>query len=174
MPRLGQLARTVLERFEARYTPEPTSGCWLWLGALSGSRYGYGQFRTGKGAQRVGTTAHRASWELFRGPIPEGLFVCHHCDTPGCVNPSHLFLGTHQQNMDDARRKGRPIGGIGPRVRGVGHHNAKLTEPQVLAIRSDGRGGHDIAATYGISQSTVWNIKQRHTWAHLAEASVQP
>lgn len=78
------------------------TGCWVW----TASRYpgGYGQFRR-KGGPLRGT--HRVAWELARGPIPEGLHVCHRCDNPVCVRPSHLWLGTHSENMQDAHRKGR-------------------------------------------------------------------
>ena len=67
------------------------------------SRFGYGMFRI----KRESYLAHRYSWTLHRGPIPVGLWVLHRCDVPACVNPGHLFLGTHQDNMDDMKRKGR-------------------------------------------------------------------
>lgn len=74
-----------------------SEGCWLWTAGRIGN--GYGIFRR--------KLVHRVSWTLTNGPIPEGMFVCHHCDTPLCVNPAHLFLGTHQDNMRDMRQKGR-------------------------------------------------------------------
>jgi hypothetical protein len=94
------LMAEALEKFESMYCPEPNSGCWLWTKETRG---GYGYFRMGGEAWR----AHRLAWRLFVGPIPKDLFVCHHCDTPPCVNPAHLFVGTHRKNMQDMREKGR-------------------------------------------------------------------
>lgn len=80
---------------------EKTTSCWLWIGSKTGS--GYGKLkRKGKFY-----TAHRVSWEVYNGPIPKGMLVLHTCDVRNCVNPKHLFLGTHQDNMDDMVRKGR-------------------------------------------------------------------
>lgn len=82
---------------------QKTDTCWLWTGARSGA--GYGQI----GINDVRIFTHRFSWELHHGPIPAGLFVCHHCDNPPCVRPDHLFLGTPQDNMVDKIRKGRHL-----------------------------------------------------------------
>ena len=99
-------------RFEAKFTPEPNSGCFLWLSGISGS--GYGAFWDGS-RQRG---AHCVAFELCRGPIPEGMLVCHTCDEKSCVNPEHLFLGTHADNMADRDAKGRQAKGdrSGPRL----------------------------------------------------------
>lgn len=86
----------------AKVEPEPNSGCWLWAASLRPVS-GYGQLRIGASVK----FAHRVSYALHRGPIPAGLFVCHHCDTPSCVNPDHLFLGTAKDNAQDSLRKGR-------------------------------------------------------------------
>jgi hypothetical protein len=82
-------------------SPEPMSGCWLWIGPIQNAGYG----RTAIDGKSK--SAHRLSWEIFRGPIPKGLCVCHACDVPICVNPSHLWLGTHLENIQDASRKGK-------------------------------------------------------------------
>jgi hypothetical protein len=79
----------------------PFAGCWLWTQSVKS--YGYGQVQS----RGVNYHAHRLAYALFVGPIPRGMFVCHVCDTPLCVNPAHLFLGTHSDNMRDARTKGR-------------------------------------------------------------------
>lgn len=89
------------ERFHESYIIDADTGCWLWIGTIGS--YGYGHFYANKKLHR----AHRYSWELKNGPIPKGLLVCHHCDKPPCVNPSHLFVGTQMENIHDAMRKGR-------------------------------------------------------------------
>jgi hypothetical protein len=80
------------------------TGCWLWTAGKA--HYGYGRFRW-RGPQR---RAHRVAYELFVGEIPDGLFVCHHCDNPPCFNPKHLYLGTQAENMRDAKKRGRMRG----------------------------------------------------------------
>lgn len=95
------------------------SGCWIWRGSKDGG--GYGAISTSAGMAPA--KAHRISWEMRNGPIPEGVEVCHSCDTPACVNPDHLWLGTHKQNMQDMSAKGRvnPVSilNLRPGVRGT-------------------------------------------------------
>lgn len=157
------------ERFHASYMPEPMSGCWLWLGAWNGS-LGYGEIKVNKRY----LPAHRYSWQLHNGEIPSGLRVLHNCDNPPCVNPSHLFLGTHQDNMEDMKKKGRQSSGqlhgqkSGGRLRfGEQHANSKLTEKQVCLILSDCRSQQKIAAAYNVSQTAVSKIKRRVMWQHI-------
>jgi len=95
-----QSPKTILERFNEKYNVD-ISGCWILNGTLNTN--GYGQI----GINSKIHSAHRLAYELFKGTIPEGLFICHTCDTPGFVNPEHLFLGIHQDNMDDMVAKGR-------------------------------------------------------------------
>ena len=92
----------LLDRFNASYTPEPNSGCWLWASGVRGNPARPVIRNKGKSI-----TAYRVSYELFKGPIPFGLLICHSCDTPLCVNPDHLFPGTIQDNFDDCWKKGR-------------------------------------------------------------------
>ena len=142
--------------FIEKVTPEPNSGCWLWLGNYN--RDGYGMMCV------AGKTvsAHRISWQLFKGESAGPLLVCHRCDNPSCVNPDHLFLGTASDNQQDSIRKGRFI-----IRRGDAHLMAKLSSNDVLAIREDGRPFAVIAKEYSVSKSNISCIKNGRTWVHL-------
>lgn len=93
------------DRFERLHIPEPNSGCWIWTGSLS--RQGYGQIRMAKTGPGQLRCASHIALELAGRPLPAGLFACHKCDNPPCVNPDHLFPGTQVDNIQDAKRKGR-------------------------------------------------------------------
>ena len=98
--------KTLLERFESKVKlPNNSQECWEWVGSTT--RGGYGQLRYKKDGVWTMRRAHCAAYELLIGTIPKGLFVCHICDTPKCVNPNHLFLGTPKDNVDDREKKGR-------------------------------------------------------------------
>lgn len=131
-------------------------GCWE-IGGYK-DKGGYGQVKVQKPRRRC-VRAHRYAWELTHGPIPEGLFVCHHCDNPACVRPDHLFLGTAADNRRDCDTKGRHgRHGRPPVTRGEAHPGAKLKDAEAQAIRERRLRGEplkDIAKDYGISISLV-------------------
>lgn len=153
-----------LDRFEAKYCPEPNSGCWLWTAALlkpAGRTLAYGTF---KHAGRQ-TGAHRVAWTLYRGEIPAETCVLHRCDTPSCVNPAHLFLGTDVDNMRDKRAKGRHRA-----LRGEAHPMAKLSAPDVAdAVRAIDRGESraSVAARLGVHIQTTYKLTGGTRWKHL-------
>lgn len=133
-----------------------TETCWIWAGLIA-RRYGV-FWEVGRNVP-----AHRYSWELHNGPIPDGLFVCHHCDNPICVRPDHLFLGTPLDNMQDKMAKGRHRTGEGPRplVQGERNPNARFTDAQVAEMRAlyaSGVSQHQIAARFGTKQPVVQRI----------------
>lgn len=151
------------------YVDKPDGdGCWLWKGGTFKGR-GYGQFRVGAKKMR----AHRVSWERYHGPIPDGMRVCHRCDTPACVRPDHLFLGTDADNARDRDAKGRgTLGRIRPEAASPGAANpaAKLNDAAVLSIRrlrAQGAPYRDIAERHGISISEARNVATRRTWSHV-------
>ena len=98
----GPKRKPIQDRFQEKYTVNEKTNCWEWLGYLD--RDGYGQFHLNK---KTTKKAHRFSFETQNGEIPTGICVCHKCDNPKCVNPKHLFLGTHQDNIQDKVKKGR-------------------------------------------------------------------
>jgi hypothetical protein len=153
---MGGKLGTPLERFERSYIPEPMSGCWLWLGCLDAK--GYGQFYH---PPRNMVRAHTSAWELYRGPR-NGLHVLHGCDNPACVNPEHLHLGTHQDNMDEREERQRRAP-----PKGSKNGRALLTEAQVSAIKRDDRWPRFIAKDYGVSVHIIKNIKYGFTWKHM-------
>lgn len=138
-------------------------GCREWQKAITQTT-GYGKVRL----SGVLMDAHRAAWIAANGPIPDGLYVLHRCDNRRCVNPEHLFLGTHSDNMKDAAAKGRLPQHC---LRGTDNPHAKLTEAQVLevyALAHEGRmTQQQIADAYGIGRRRVGKIKHRLIWKHI-------
>lgn len=138
------------------YTPEPNTGCWLWLGVIQ--RDGYGVY----GRREL---AHRAAQRIHCGPPPPGAYVLHRCDVRHCVNPDHLFLGGHQDNMDDMAKKGRRAIISKP---GESNGSAKLTAPDVVRIRemlAAGVARSRVATAFGVTYSNVRMIHRGQTWA---------
>lgn len=139
---------------------DKTSSCWIWLGCKG---KGYGQVKIRGKRKR----AHRLAWELTHGSIPDDLFLCHRCDNPACVNPSHLFLGTAADNAKDRDAKGRHRP---PMTKGAQHGFAKLAEEQAMEIKIAALNGEShkcIAERYGISRPVVSSIKAGRIWKHL-------
>ncbi len=144
------------------------SGCWEWQGGLTGD--GYGQFRLhGLKIQR----AHRASWRLHCGEIPENKLVLHKCDNKICVNPDHLYVGTTQENTRDAIERGLMDSGPNPKKAQIGERNckAKLSEQEVKNIRKIHNFPNisvlKTARKYCVNESTIRNILKRKTWNHI-------
>jgi len=133
--------------------------CLEWTGANDG-QWGYGQMNVNGKMEKT----HRIAWELEYGPIPKGLCVCHHCDNPRCLEISHLFLGTHQDNMQDCLQKGRGNRG-GPK--GEACHFAKLTEKEVLEIRASDEQCNILAKQYDISNAIITQVQKGEIWKHL-------
>ena len=140
-----------------------TDSCWNWKGAKV--KHGYGEFWLNSSLQK----AHRIAFRIFKGDIPDGLIVCHTCDNPSCVNPDHLWLGTHAQNTADCVMKNRNWTG-----NGEANGGAKLNSHQVIEIRARYAVGNvsrtPLAKEYGVSRTTIGKIVNRKKWKFLAPA----
>jgi hypothetical protein len=184
------MKKSVMDRFLSKIVK--TDSCWIWAAGVKESKHPYGIMTVcGKKIK-----AHRLSWLLHFGEIPEGLHVLHKCDNPRCVNPEHLFTGTHGENMKDMAVKGRAKsphgedwhsihdGKFNPRsgenhpfrknpslcARGSSSGASKLMEPQVLEIRAKHENGGKVCRLgreYGISHSAIIAIVTRQTWTHI-------
>ena len=156
--------RTLEERFWTFVTRRSPIECWPWIGSLN--RQGYGHIAEWRDGIRHNKRSNRLSWEIHHGPIPPGMFVCHHCDNPPCVNPDHLFLGNNFSNMRDMMRKGRKV-----QTHGEMHGSAKLLDDDIPIIRRMHRSGRttqcDIAKIYNVSASTIHDIIKGKTWRHI-------
>lgn len=147
------MSKPLAERFWPKV--EKTDGCWWWVAAYTNPR-GYGVI-VDHGRNRQ---AHRVSYELTYGPIPEGLYVCHTCDNRLCVRPTHLFVGSHRDNQLDKIAKGRSVR--------EAHHSAKLTWLQVVEIRrrrAAGESQRALARAFGVSKQNIKNIMSGRSWA---------
>lgn len=160
MRKSGDIVRSLWDRFYDKVCPEALTGCWLWTGAVK--ELGYGVI--GLGTREQGTAkAHRVSYMLHKGEIPAGMSVLHRCDTPSCVNPSHLFLGTLSDNMRDCVAKKRQFK---PNNRGERSTTRVLSLQQVNEIRKKEKTGRQYAAQFGVSKSTVFAIWRNVNWKY--------
>ncbi len=149
-----------VESFWTRVDKTDPSGCWIWTGCTTSS--GYGRFFWhGKNSY----LAHRVAYEITFGSIPKGMFVCHKCDNPLCVNPDHLFSGTAADNMRDMAVKGRAASMLGTL-----NPSAKLNVKMVYKLRElyeQGKTVMEISHQMSVPYSNVWSIVKRKTWTHI-------
>lgn len=154
------LSKEFKARFDAKWIRDESSDCWLWTASCAGQK-DYGQMKIPK--QRKQEYAHRIAYLIHKGEIPEGMQVCHRCDNPKCVNPSHLFLGTCAENHADMKAKGRHLYGekntqakLNLEMVNQIHGMLKLNIPQ-----------WKIARAFGVSQITISRIKRHLRWQHV-------
>jgi len=145
--------------FRLEFYSKPEGECIIWTGTKS---RGYGKLMY-NGKERL---AHRLSYEVNRGPIPEGMQVLHKCDNPSCINPDHLFIGTIQDNMDDRNAKGR----CNP-AKGESSNLSKLSNQDVVEIKKlskEGSSLRGLASRFNVTMQNVWMIARNKTWKHIS------
>ena len=136
--------------------PNAETGCREWTGKKNHDGYGLLWL---KGRH---WRAHRVAYEVFVGRIPKGMHICHSCDNPGCVEPSHLWAGTNLDNVRDRNQKNRQF-----RAKGEANGRAKLTNSDVRAIRKSKETNTQISQKYGMSQANISQIRSRTLWPHI-------
>lgn len=147
------------QRFEANVSPEPNSGCWLWMGSIAGT--GYGQMSRNRALGPI--TTHRVAYELYRGPVGDK-HVLHHCDVRSCCNPDHLYLGTNAENARDRMERGTARG---PSQKGNQHWSSKLTEEAVRDIRTKRMTQLAFGKLYGVTKHAVSAAQRGKNWKHI-------
>ena len=155
-PMIARMFETLADALMAKIKIDNETECWNWTGCRNNKGYGRIRFRN---EERL---AHRASYELNNGTIPNGMCVCHSCDNRVCINPKHLFLGTNADNSADMVAKGRCNS-----PRGTNVNTCKLTEAEVRAIRCSKLSSYKLAKLYGIGKSQAWLIRSRKSWTHI-------
>lgn len=142
------------ERFRDKWLPHPKTGCWTWIASTVS---GYGSI----GVEGKTEKAHRVSWRLHEGKIPDGIKVLHSCDNTRCVNPDHLFLGTQKENIYDMMAKGRDRKSPRP---GELNGKAKLDAIDVAYIRNSPKGPVLLGRMFGVHYRHIWAIRRRIKW----------
>jgi hypothetical protein len=152
----------IIKRFESFIEPEPNTGCFLWTGCISRRKDPVGSF----GYKGKPIYAHRVSYLINKGPIPNGMCVCHKCDTPACVNPEHLFLGTQLDNIKDRVKKNRSGS-----ARGSSHGHSIFTEEIVMQIFDERISSNSsyaaLAKKYNCSRSAIAHVLKRRSWKNV-------
>jgi hypothetical protein len=150
------------DRFWSKVNKGKSDECWNWTAGHD--KYGYGKFSI-RGRE---VSSHRVAYQIANGSIPNGLCVLHKCDNPPCVNPAHLFVGTHADNVHDKCKKGRASFIA---HKGEEHGRAKLNDAQVRQIRERYTAGgvthRELAREYGVNQSVIGDIVRRELWRHV-------
>ena len=175
------LSEADIERFWNTVDKGEGDSCWNWKNKSGAFKYCYFWKVIGK-RKNKGYFAHRISFFLDRGYMPEGLEVCHKCDNCRCVRPDHLFSGTRKDNAEDMARKGRGASGVKHKSylypelveRGVQRYNAKMTDEKVRELRrlcDAGMSYLQAAARFGIGGPTAFKIHNRFTWKHVDDLS---
>ena len=153
-----------LDRFDSKWMPVTDCGCHLWTASVN--KAGYGKFGSQNGTANW-VLAHRYAYERINGKIPKGFIVCHKCDTPACVNPEHLFLGTYADNNRDREAKNR-----GRQPSGEKHGRSKLNEKDVIQLRELVQSGtmsaYSAGKKFGINSKTAHDIVSGKLWKHVA------
>jgi hypothetical protein len=152
-------------------SPLEPEECWVWMGAKT--PFGYGRISYSRGAKHFTIYAHRISYILHNGPIPENHLVCHHCDNPWCVNPKHLYVGTHQDNANDRERRQRSNRQPRKNIPIANHKIRKLTPEQAAEIRrlrhQEKKSYTTIGRLFGITRTAVWQIANYVTYKDTKE-----
>jgi hypothetical protein len=155
-PRTKRKLAPLEERFWSKVAKTET--CWIWKGNRQ-KDYGYFNFRNAEGRLER-HRAHRYVWELTHGAIDPKLIVCHHCDNPGCVRPSHLFVGTNADNSRDMVTKKR-------HQFGTAQWQAKLNDEAVREIRNSDESSAELERKFGVSRRTISMVRTNKTWRHV-------